>query len=81
MEEEDFECVQLFTVAVMIPTAREEDGERIELTPKQVAKAGKELKEELNELNFGELLKALGQKVAEEQFFKFRPLVEVRSDE
>jgi len=77
MSMEDLVCVTSFTVTVSIPTVVDQDGKRVEVPSDIVEKAGKELSEELEELNFAELLKTTGQTIAEEQFLKYRPIVDV----
>ena len=74
---EDMVQVMSFAVTVSIPTVAIVDGEREEMSEAEVQKKAEALKGELEELNFGELVKATGQGIAEEQFLAFKPIVDV----
>jgi len=73
----DMVCVKGYSVTVSIPTVIEKGGKRVTVSDEAMAQACKELSDELQELNFGNLLKSTGQGIAEENFLRFRPIVEV----
>lgn len=77
---EDMICVKSFTVAVYIPAVIEKDGKREVVEAEALEQASKEFASELDELNFPGMMKATGQSMAEEQFLRFHPIVEVTGE-
>ena len=78
--DEDLMCIQSMTVTVSIATVIEKKGKRKVLQPDELEEAADTLRTELEELNFPEMLKGIGQHIAEEQFLKFHPVVDVSVD-
>ena len=72
-----YELVQVMTVSISIPTEIESNGKREVVPAEIVEKAAKDLRDELKELNFGELAKTTIQSALEENCLRFRPHADV----
>ncbi len=68
-------------ISVSIPTVEEIDGNNYAVAPEVLERRTKEIKKEMHEINFQELVKATAQSLADENFFSFRPIVQVVSND
>ena len=65
------------TTTISIPATREVDGVSEIISEADIETTAKRILAELEELNFPEILKALGQGVLEEHFLQERPVLDV----